>query len=79
MREYIVKEYDFQDYTAIKDSLSKKDLCEILSYVKKTYVPDSNFSGTEEDFENYKLQMAIYKAIDYISGRNEVVFPDEDR
>lgn len=78
MREYIVKEYDFEDYMAAKDSLSKKDLCEILSYIKRGYVPDSNFSGSEEDFENYRLQMAMYKAIDYISGRNEVVFPKEE-
>lgn len=74
-KEYAV---NFEDYMAVKDSLSKKDLCEILSYIKRSYIPDSNFSGTEEDFENYRLQMAMYKAIDYISGRNKVVFPKEE-
>ena len=79
MREYTytVKEYEFEDYNTVKNSLSKKELCEILRYIKNTYVPDSHLTGTEEDFENHRLQMAMYKAIDYISGRNEVVFPDE--
>ena len=77
MREYVVKEYDFDDYMAVKDNLSKKELCDMLEYIKRGHISDYSFSGTEEDFENYKLHMAMYKAIDYISGRNEVVFPEE--
>lgn len=76
MRERIIREYDFNDYMAVKNGLSKKELCRLLSYIKNNYL-SSNFSGTEEDFENYRLQMALYKAIDYISGRNPVVFPEE--
>lgn len=76
MREYTVKEYNLDDYVAVKDGISKEELCDILECIKSGFVPDYNFTGTEEDFENYKLHMAIYKAIDYISGRNKVVFPD---
>ena len=78
MKEYTVKEYDMEDYLIVKDNMSKKELCNILEYIKRGYVPDSNFTGTESDFENYKLQMAMYKAIDYISGRNKVTFPDKE-
>lgn len=78
MKERIVKEYDFEDYMKLKNSLSKEDVCDILEYIKRGYIPDSSFSGTEKDYENYRLQMAMYKAIDYISGRNEVIWGEEN-
>lgn len=77
MRIRIIREYEFDDYMAVKDELSREELCNLLFYIKHEYLPDYKFSGTEEDFENYKLQMAIYKAIDYISGRNPVIFSDK--
>lgn len=77
MIEHIIREYEFDDYIAVKDSLTKEELCNLLAYIKHRYLSDYKFSGTEEDFENYKLQMAMYKAIDYISGRNPVIFPEE--
>ena len=79
MKERIVKEYDFEDYMEVKDSLSKEDVCEVLEYIKRGYISDSSFSGTEEDYENYRLQMAMKKAIDYISGRNEVVWGENNQ
>ena len=77
MRERIVKEYDIEDYMAVKNGLSRRELCTILIHIKHHYLPDYHFSGTEEDYENYRLRMAMCKAINYISGRNTVVFPDE--
>lgn len=78
MKERIVKEYDFEDYMEVKDSLSKEELCEVLEYIKRGHIPNHSFSGTEEDYENYRLNMALYKAIDYISGRNEVVWGENN-
>ena len=77
MIERIVKEYEMKDYMSVKNGLSRKELCTLLIHIKHHYLPDYHFSGTEEDYENYRLQMAMYKAIDYISGRNPVVFPEE--
>jgi hypothetical protein len=77
MRERIVKEYDMEDYMSVKNGLSREELCKLLRYIKNKVIPQSHFTGTEEDFENYRLEMALYKAVDYISGRNPVVFPDE--
>lgn len=77
MIERIVKEYEMKDYMSVKNGLSREELCNLLTYIKRGLLPDYHFSGTEEDFENYRLQMAMYKAIDYISGRNPVVFPKE--
>lgn len=77
MRERIVKEYDMEDYMSVKNGLSREELCNLLRYIKNKVIPQSHFTGDEEDFENYRLEMALYKAVDYISGRNPVVFPEE--
>ena len=79
MKERIVKEYEFEDYMKVKNSFSKEELCEVLSLIKRGYIPDSSFKGTEEDYENYRLNMALYKAIDYISGRNEVIWGENNQ
>jgi hypothetical protein len=78
MKEKIVKEYEFEDYMKVKDSYSKEELCETLSFIKRGYIPNNSFSGTEEDYESYRLEMALYKAIDYISGRNEVIWGENN-
>lgn len=66
MKEYTVKEYEFDDYKAAKDAMTKDDIVDILEYIKRGYIPDYNYTGSEDDFERYKMHVAISKAIEAI-------------
>jgi hypothetical protein len=46
MREHIVKEYDMEDYMSVKNGLSREELCNLLTYIKRGHLPDYHFSGT---------------------------------
>lgn len=64
MRGYAVTEYDTEDYRNWKDNMSNEEAIKLLNYIKRGYIPDYNYDGSESDFEHYKLHMAILKAID---------------
>lgn len=66
MKEYTVKEYEFDDYKAAKDAMTKDDIVDILEYIKRGYIPDYNYTGSEDDFERYKMHVAISKVIEAI-------------
>lgn len=63
MKEYVVKEYEMKDYKEASDKMTNADIINLLEYIKRGYLPDYNYTGSEEDFENYKLHAAIWKAI----------------
>ena len=71
MKEYTVREYDMEDYEDARDSMTIDDIINHLAYVKRGYVPDYNFTGGEDDFERYKLHIAISKAIEIIKNKAE--------
>lgn len=69
MREYTVREYDMEDYEYIRDNITDEEIISILEYIEGGYIPDWNFSKTENDYENYKLHIALWKAIDAIKAK----------
>lgn len=71
MREYTIRTYDMEDYEDARDSMTLDDIISHLAYVKRGYVPDYNFTGDENDFERYKLHIAISKAIEIIKNKAE--------
>lgn len=66
MKEYTIRKYDMEDYEHAKHSMTPNDIVDYLTYIKRGYVPDYNFTGDEDDFERYKLHMAISKAIEIV-------------
>ena len=71
MRTFTVIEYDKEDYDAAKaeiDNMSNEELANALSSIGRGYVGDYNFTGKEDDFENYKLHMIIYKIVEILKG-----------
>lgn len=59
-----VIEYEKKDYDDFRESLTDEQAADILEYVKRGYIPDYNYSGSEDDFERFKMHMAMYRAID---------------
>ena len=71
MREYVVKEYDMQDYDDFRDNLTGDKAIELLERISRGYLPDYDFTGSEDDFDHYCLHMAIRRAIDALQERSE--------
>lgn len=66
MRQYTVTEYEMEDYDNFKENLTTEDVVNGLNYIARGYIPDYNFTGSESDFEAYKNQMIMRKAIELI-------------
>ena len=64
MRQYIVTEYEQEDYDDFKRNLTNEQAIQLLERISRGYLPDYNFPGTENDFDNYCLHKAIDKAIE---------------
>lgn len=60
MREYTVKEYDIEDYDSV--SMTLKEIADHLAYIDRGWLPDWNYTGTEDDYNNYLLHFAMHKA-----------------
>ena len=71
MIEYTIRNYDMTDYENARDSMTSNDIVNYLAYIQRGYVPDYDFTGNEDDFERYKLHMAISKAIEIIKNKEE--------
>lgn len=69
MREYTVREYEMEDYEMAKESMTNEEAINLLEYINRGWIPDYNFTGKEDDFENYKLHMAMLKAIEALKNR----------
>jgi hypothetical protein len=68
MRTYTVTEYDREDYDAVRENMTNDEAIRLLERIDRGWIPDYNFTGTEDDFENYKLHQALYKAMDALKG-----------
>ena len=71
MRQYTVTEYEQEDYEYFERNLTNKKAIEFLERISRGYLPDYNFTGTEDDFDNYCLHQAIYKAIEALEERSD--------
>ena len=78
MREYTVREYDREDYYNFRENLTIPQTIELLKRIQRGHIPDYNFDGSEEDFDNYCLQMAMYKAIKILDESNKKTLNGED-
>lgn len=63
MKKYIVKEYEMEDYEKVSKEMTNEDVVNLLEYIKRGHLPDYGYSGSESDMENYKLHVAMSKAI----------------
>lgn len=71
MKEYTIRKYDMEDYENARDSMTPNDIVNLLAYIKRGYVADYSFTGDEDDFERYKLHIAMSKAIEIIKNKAE--------
>ena len=67
MKTYTVTEYDQEDYDSARENMSNDEAVEILERIARGWIPAYDFDGTERDFENYKLHVALAKAIEMLS------------
>ena len=68
MRTYTITEYERTDYDEYENSITIKDVIESLRYIKRGYIGDYNYTGDEDDFERFKMHMAMIKAIEILEG-----------
>lgn len=66
MKEYTVKFYEQEDYDKVRDEMTMESIRNTLERIKRGWIPDYNFKGTEDDIENYECHIAMRKAIDFI-------------
>lgn len=63
MRTYTVNEYEQEDYSQAKENMSDHEAALLLEKIDRGWIPGYDFTGTQQDFENYKLHIALSKAI----------------
>ena len=71
MRKYIVTEYDIEDYDSVENNMTNEQAVSILNFIARGHIPDYNYACTEDDFENFKLHVALWKAIEALGGKPE--------
>ena len=67
-RTYTVTEYDREDYTSLRENMTDEEAVALLKRIERGWIPDYDFDGSESDFENYKLHLALYKAIEKLES-----------
>lgn len=68
MKSYTVTEYEMEDYKEVRNNMTNNEAIKLLEIIERGWIPDYSFSGTEDDFDNYKLHVALYKAMDALKG-----------
>jgi len=66
MKTYTITEYEMEDYDNFINSLTKEEIINRLNYIARGWLPDYNFSGTEDDFDYFKNHAVINKAIELL-------------
>ena len=70
MREYIVREYDNEDYDNQEETvqnMSRKELADSVREIARGWLPDYNFTGEEDDFDNHKLHMIMNRVAEILN------------
>ena len=62
MKEYLVREYEKEDYDKAREEMTEEKANEILEQIGRGWLPDYNYTGEESDFEHFQLHLAIWKA-----------------
>lgn len=63
MRSYTVTKYEMDDYENARNNMSDSESVELLNRIDRGYIPDYSYTGTENDFDYFKLHMAIQRGI----------------
>lgn len=63
MKTHTVTEFELEDYQAYRDNLTNEEIINRLEYIGRGYIGDYNFTGTESDFELYKMHTALNAAM----------------
>lgn len=71
MREYTVREYDEEDYRKVVTEMTDDKIVDLLDLIDRVYLPDFNYSGSENDYESYRLHVAMHMAINKLKGAEE--------
>ena len=62
MRTYTVTEYDKEDYDAQSKEISEmtnNELAQEIRKIARGWLPDYNYTGEENDFDNHKRQIIM--------------------
>lgn len=71
MREYTVREYEKEDYEQQEytvENMSRKQLAESIEGIARGHIGDYNFTGSETDFDNHKLQMIMRRVAEILES-----------
>ncbi len=60
--------YNMENYNAIKENMTNEEAAHFLEIINRGYIPDYQFNGSEDDYYNYCLHIAIRKAISLLKG-----------
>lgn len=71
MRTYTVTEYEKEDYDTFENGLTRKEIINGLHTISCSWLPDYNYTGTEDDFEFFKNHAIIDKAIELLEREEE--------
>ena len=66
MKTYTITEYEMKDYDNFENNLTKKEIIDGLKSIARGQLPDYNYTGTEEDFNDFKNHAIINKAIELL-------------
>lgn len=66
MKTYTVTEYEREDYDRVREEMTNQEAIQLLDRIERGWIPDYDFSGGENDFDNYKLHVALYKAMEVL-------------
>lgn len=69
MKTYTITEYETKDYDNFENDLTKQEIINGLRSIARGWLPDYNYTGTEEDFDYFKNHAIIHKAIKLLEGR----------
>lgn len=71
MRTYTVTEYEKSDYDDYENNITIGEIISNLEHIRRGYVGDYNYTGEEDDFDRFKLHMAVFKAIELLNKIKE--------
>lgn len=64
-----ITEYEMEDYDNFGKNLTDEEAANILEYINRGWIPDYNYTGSEDDYENFKMHTAMYRAINKLRGK----------
>lgn len=63
MRSFTTTLYDYEDYKNVRDDMTDEEAAKTIEKIQRGYLPDYSCDGTENDFDNYRMHVALDKAM----------------